>query len=87
MSRYIWVVEVVDRAKRAQGEEKDVVGEVLLDATVTQFEPNDDPCGVLAIHVDEFALITGVDQAKHRTIDVEADQSYISGCPTFPHNR
>jgi hypothetical protein len=60
MSRLIWVVELVDRNRRSRGE-PDVIGEVLLDATLTQFEPDLDPAGVISMHVDSTAFFSGVD--------------------------
>jgi hypothetical protein len=80
MSRYIWVIEVVDRRERAAGRD-DVMGEVLLDATLTQFEPLDDPTAILALHVDDFAFVTGVDGAPSATIPLPKGSLYASGCP------
>lgn len=86
MSRLIWVVEIVDRGRRRTGQ-PDVIGEIILDATLTQHEPVSDPHAALAIHVDSIAFIPGVDQSELREVTVEPGLYYSSGCPTFPGNR
>ena len=83
MSRYIWVIEVVDRERRRAGL-PDVLGEVILDATLTQFEPLSDPASVMALHVDNFAFITGVDQAPAVRPSLPVGVIYGSGCPVLP---
>ena len=82
MSRYIWVVEIVDRKLRQSGV-ADVLGEVILDATLTQFEPLQDPASVMALHVDNFAFITGVDQAASTRPSLPVGFTYTSGCPVI----
>jgi hypothetical protein len=79
MPRYIWVIEIVDRMRRRNGE-ADVLGELLLDATLTQFEPLSDPASVLALHVDNFAFLTGVDQAPATRPSLPVGTVYESGC-------
>jgi hypothetical protein len=80
MSRYIWIIEVVDRRERSAGR-PDVLGEVILDATITQFEPLDDPTAILALHVDSFSFVSGVDGAVSRSIPVAAGIRYRTACP------
>lgn len=82
MSRLIWVIEVVDRRERSAGR-PDVLGEIILDATLTQFEPLDDPSAILALHVDDFAFVTGVDGAQSLTVQVPKGVKYRSGCETL----
>ena len=66
-----------------------MIGEVLLDATLTQFEPLDDPTAILALHVDDFAFVAGVNGAPSATIPLPKGSLYVSGCPplTSPANR
>ncbi len=52
LSRYIWVVELVDRALRKAGIEKCVVGEALFDATSSETDPE-----CLAMHVPGLAWL------------------------------
>ena len=80
MSRYIWIIEVVDRRERSAGM-PDVLGEVILDATLTQFEPLDDPAAILALHVDSFAFVSGIDGAAGRSIALTAGIRYRTSCP------
>lgn len=80
MSRQIWVIEVVDRRARAANQ-PDVIGEIILDATLTQFEPDDDPNAIISLHVDDFAFISGVDGAPNTTISLDASSLYTSACP------
>jgi hypothetical protein len=80
MSRYVWVIEIVDRLARSQGQ-SDVIGEVVLDATLTQFEPLDDFTSMLALHVDDFAYMPGVDGANALTLTPPAGVLYRTGCP------
>jgi hypothetical protein len=82
MSKYIWVVEIVDRKLRQSGH-ADVLGEVILDATLTQFEPLQDPASVMALHVDNFAFITGVDQAPSIRPSLPVGITYETGCPVL----
>jgi hypothetical protein len=82
MPRYIWVIEVVDRKLRREGK-PDVIGEVVLDATLTQFEPLSDPATVMCLHVDNFAFITGVDQAPALRPSLPSGVIYRSGCPVL----
>ena len=80
MSRYIWVIEIVDRLLRAK-QEQDVIGEVILDSTLTQFEPLSDANCSLAMHVGAFAHIPGIDHSDgHTWHDVDTD-AYGSGRP------
>jgi hypothetical protein len=79
MPRYVWVIEVVDRQRRSAGE-PDVIGEVLLDATLTQFEPKSD-ASLMALHVDNFAQISGVDQGPDRRASLPRGEAYGTGCP------
>jgi hypothetical protein len=80
MSRYVWVIEVVDRRERSAGR-PDVIGEVILDATITQFEPLEDPTAILALHVDSFAFVSGIDGAASRSVSVTAGVAYRTVCP------
>lgn len=82
LSRYLWVIEVVDRQERAAGR-PDVVGEILLDATLTQFEPQGDPSAIAAFHVDSIAWISGVDGDEHTALAVSAGVRYRTGCPSL----
>lgn len=82
MSRYIWIIEVVDRLRRSQ-REPDVIGEIVLDATITQFEPLDDPSAILAMHIDTFAFISGVDHAPASSLDIPPGHVYKSACPAL----
>jgi hypothetical protein len=86
MSRLVWVIEIVDRGLRSAGK-PDVAGEVLLDATLTQFEPMDDLNGLLALHMDETVVVPGVDQAPTQLMDLPSGLRYQTGCPAFPLNR
>jgi hypothetical protein len=79
MSRLVWVVELVDRKRRGKGE-PDVFGEVILDATLTQFERRDDPAGVIAMHVDSFAFFSGVDRADVNRVLLDEGLAYSTGC-------
>ncbi len=79
MSRLVWVIELVDRNRRGRGE-PDVIGEVILDATLTQFEPDLDPAGVISMHVDSFAFFSGVDRADIQVLRVPPGQAYATGC-------
>jgi hypothetical protein len=81
MSRYVWVVEVVDRLARKDGQ-PDVIGEVVLDATLTQYEPLTDFTSILALHVDNFVYMPGVDGAPALTLTaVPQGVLYRTGCP------
>ncbi len=80
MSRYIWVIEIVDRLQRKAGQ-PDVLGEIVLDSTLTQFEPLSDPNCALALHVGSFAFIPGIDQSANRQLHMSGPQPYLSGCP------
>lgn len=51
LSRYIWVVEAIDRRKRS-ALEPCVLGEAVLDATSSELDPN-----ILAVHVPGVALV------------------------------
>jgi hypothetical protein len=82
MPRYIWVVEVVDRTMRKDGL-PDVLGEIVLDATLTQFEPKDDPTSVMLFHVDDVALLTGVDQAPALRLSLPRGTIYRTGSPVI----
>lgn len=82
MSRYIWVVELVDRQARDHGA-ADVFGEIVLDATVSQHGPPDDPERILAAHVDTFAYIAGVDQATSRQLRLSPQEPYETACPAL----
>jgi hypothetical protein len=82
MSRYVWVIEVVDRQRRAAGQ-PDVLGEVVLDATLTQFEPLNDPASVLAMHIDNFTYLSGVDESAASQPSVAPGQAYRSACPAL----
>jgi len=64
MSRYIWVIEVVDRQARAANQ-PDVIGEIVLDATLTQFEPDDDPNAIISLHVGDSP--SSAAWTEHRT--------------------
>jgi hypothetical protein len=80
MSRYIWIIEVVDRRERAASR-PDVLGEVILDATLTQFEPPDDPTAILMLHVDNFAFVSGIDGAPSRAVSLASGVRYRTACP------
>jgi hypothetical protein len=79
MPRYIWVIEVIDRKLRNESS-PDVLGEVILDATLTQFEPLSDPTSVMALHVDNFAYVTGVDQTPSTRLSLPVGATYATGC-------
>ncbi|HWC35481.1 MAG TPA: hypothetical protein VG650_11730 [Mycobacteriales bacterium] len=80
MSRYIWVVEIVDRLSRSN-KQADVLGEIILDSTLTQFEPLSDPNCALAVHIGTFAFIPGIDQSPHRQLNLPHMSAYLSACP------
>lgn len=80
MSRYLWVIEVVDRKARAEGK-PDVLGEILLDATLTQFEPQSDPSAITAFHLDSVGWISGIDGAEHTLLSLPKGLRYRTGCP------
>jgi len=82
MPRHIWVVEVVDRKLRDAGL-PDVLGEVVLDATLTQFEPLSDPASVMLFHVDDVAHLTGVDQAPALRLSLPRGVIYATGSPVL----
>lgn len=82
MPRYLWVIEVVDRQARNAGE-PDVLGEVVLDATLTQFEPVADPAAVAAFHIDSFGWISGVDGGSHTILQVPNGVRYSTGCTSL----
>lgn len=83
MSRYIWVVEIVDRLQRS-GEQPDVIGEIILDSTLTQFEPLGDPNATLAVHIGAWAFIPGVDQSPASQLNLPNPTPYVSACPLLP---
>lgn len=82
LSRYLWVIEVVDRQERAAGR-PDVIGEILLDATLTQFEPQGDPSAIAAFHIDSIGWISGVDGDAHTSLEISAGIKYRTGCPSL----
>lgn len=82
MPRYVWVIEAVDRQLRREGQ-PDVLGEVLLDATLTQFEPRTDPASLMALHIDNVAQISGVDQGPDSRPSLPRGAVYWSGCPAL----
>jgi hypothetical protein len=82
MPRYVWVVEIVDRYRRSMGQ-PDVLGEIVIDATLTQFEPL---AAVMALHVDGFAFVTGVDQSPAVQQNLPTMQVYRTGCPPSPRS-
>jgi hypothetical protein len=82
MSRYIWIIEIVDRRLRSQGK-PDVLGEILLDSTLTQFEPLSDATCSLAMHVGSFAFIPGIDQSPDYVVQSVDTGAYDSGRPTL----
>ncbi|HVU62140.1 MAG TPA: hypothetical protein VHD58_10890 [Mycobacteriales bacterium] len=83
MSRYIWVVEIVDRLSRTN-KQPDVLGEVILDSTLTQFEPLSDPNCTLAVHIGTFAFIPGIDHSPHSQLDLPDMGPYASACQLLP---
>jgi hypothetical protein len=83
MSRYIWIIEAADRRERSAGM-PDVLGEVVLDATLTQFEPLDDPAAILMLHIDSFAFVSGIDGAPSRSVPLESGIRYRTACPPIP---
>ena len=80
MSRYVWIIEIVDRRERSAAR-PDVLGEIILDATLTQFEPSDDPTAILMLHVDNFAYVSGIDGAASRTVSLASGILYRTACP------
>ncbi|GAA5201718.1 hypothetical protein GCM10023346_46730 [Arthrobacter gyeryongensis] len=80
MSRYLWVIEIVDRKARTEGK-PDVLGEILLDATLTQYEPQTDPAAVTAFHLDSVGWISGIDGADHALLSLPNGVRYRTGCP------
>lgn len=65
MSKYVWVVEVVDRNARDAGQ-ADVLGEVVLDSTLSQHAGVSE--GVIALHLGETALAFGPEAREARRI-------------------
>lgn len=51
-SRYVWIVEFVDRRRRADGLEDCVLGEAVFDATSSGFRP-----ALLALHIPGIAIV------------------------------
>lgn len=79
MPRYVWVIELVDRQARAN-RQPDVVGEVILDPTVSQYLPSSDG-GLITVHIDTFSLTYGPDHRSPRQISLEPSPPYASGSP------
>lgn len=82
LSRYLWVIEVVDRQERTAGR-PDVIGEILLDATLTQFEPQGDPSAIAAFHIDSVGWISGVDGDEHTMLAITPGVRYRTGRPSL----
>lgn len=80
MPHYIWIIEVVDRQERSAGR-PDVFGEVILDATLTQFEPPDNQKAVLMLHIGDFNIVSGIDGADDRTVPLADGIRYWTACP------
>jgi hypothetical protein len=72
-SRYVWVVEAIDRQLRAAGDPNCVLGEAVFDATSSESEPNP-----LAMHVPSVATVAQTDGAVR--FPIKCDPSpYRSG--------
>lgn len=76
MARYVWVVEAVDRLARQAGQ-PDVLGEVLLDATMSQYATATD-AGVLGLHLEDFAFTSGPDHKQVQILAVQDAVPYLS---------
>lgn len=59
-----------------------MLGEVILDSTMTQYAPLSDP-GVVALHADGFAYLSGIDYGGVTLPDIPAGIVYSSGCPNL----
>lgn len=76
MPRYVWVVEAVDRTAREAGL-PDVLGEIILDATMSEYADIRDR-GLVALHLEDFAFTQGPDHRLTQVLDVELTEPYIS---------
>lgn len=76
MPRYVWVVEAVDRRARDAGK-PDVLGELLLDATMSEVTSLLDP-GVLAVNLEATAFTTGPDYRVTRHVPLASAALYLS---------
>ena len=82
MPRYIWVIEVVDR-QRQHEKQPDILGEVILDSTMSKYATVKDP-GVVALHADGFVYFPGVDHGGVTLSRIPSGITYQSGCPKPP---
>lgn len=76
MPRYIWVIEAVDRVARAAGG-PDVLGELLLDATMSEASDFRDP-GVVGLRLEMTAFTTGPDHQTLQQLQLPATGPYLS---------
>lgn len=72
-SRFVWVVEAVDRAARRKGNPRCVVGEVVFDATSSELEPS-----ALAIHVPGVMVLVQTPSGKLTAVRADP-RAYESG--------
>jgi hypothetical protein len=76
MPRYIWVVEAVDRAARRDGR-PDVLGEMIMDATMSEYADMRD-AGLVALHLEDFAFTYGPDHRETQSLQVQSTEAYVS---------
>lgn len=76
MPRYVWIVEAVDRTAREAGQ-PDVLGEMILDATMSEYADIRDR-GLVALHLEDFAFTQGPDHRLTQVLDVGSTEPYIS---------
>lgn len=76
MPRYVWVIEAVDRKARKAGG-PDVLGEIVLDATMSEASDLLDP-GVLCAHLETAAFTTGPDHLAVQRVDLPPAGPYVS---------
>lgn len=76
MPRYVWVVEAVDRAARKLGH-PDVLGEFILDATISEHADLRDR-GLVALHLEDYAFTAGPDHHELQHLTIANPRAYIS---------
>lgn len=74
LSRYVWVVEAIDRELRARDPERCVLGEAIIDATCSSTDPT-----VLAVHVPGLASVAVAGSVRGRSRADEARGSIAPG--------
>lgn len=82
MSRYVWVIEAIDRDLR-DAREKCVLGEAILDATAHQLTDVDDNQdeSLLALHIPGRALLHPPDTVGYVNVPYSGFEPYRTGCP------